>query len=155
MLWKTKTDGAYRCVRLIDGVAIKTPYLFKFEDLAFLWEKDGRPKSIRWLKNWWWELFRTGCKHNEQEARQWGKLGAQEINGVRLCRVRRCLPWGLAVVMDKAEPLGRPVRFPEEDFAARTLIGRAQDLNKESTFGIVAGNVVIVDYGWWVPPPSE
>jgi hypothetical protein len=41
MLWKTKPDGAYRCVGLIDGLAIKTPYLFNYEDLVFWWEKDG------------------------------------------------------------------------------------------------------------------
>ena len=154
MLWKTNSDGATRRVRLIDGLAFKTPYLFKYEDLIFWWDKAGRPKSIRLLlKNWWWELFHTGCKHNAQEVRRWQELGAREISGVSLCPVRFYLPWGLLVVMTRAEPLGRKVSL-EEDHAARQLIGRSMDTGKTDTFGIIVGRVVVVDYGWWDSPPA-
>lgn len=77
-------------------------------------------------------------------------MGTQEINGVSLCPVLYHLPLGLLVVMTKAEPLGRSPTFPEEDFAAKALIGRSQDTGKPDTFGIINGKVVVVDYGWWV-----
>jgi hypothetical protein len=54
--------------------------------------------------------------------------------------------------MRKAAPLGRPVSIPE-DMAAINLIGMSQDTGRESTFGILDGQVVVVDYGWWKPPP--
>jgi hypothetical protein len=148
MLWKTISDGASRRVRLVDGLAFKTLYLFKYSDLIFWWDKAGRPKSIRWLlKDWWWDLFHTGCKHNEQEVRRWQELGGQEIKGVRLCPVRFYLPWGLLVVMTRADPLGRSVSL-EEDNAARWLIGMSRDTGRPDTFGFINGKLVVVDYGW-------
>ena len=53
--------------------------------------------------------------------------------------------------MTKADPLppGYSVSIIE-DLAAGTLIGRNQDTGKPDTYGIVAGDLVIVDYGWWV-----
>jgi hypothetical protein len=47
--------------------------------------------------------------------------------------------------MCRAAPLGRPVSM-EEDMTAIGLIGKG----RESTFGIIADKVVIVDYGWWI-----
>jgi hypothetical protein len=154
MLWKIKVGGAFRCVRLIDGLALKTPYVFKYTDLVFHWKKAGKPKSIRWLlKDWWWDLFRAGCKHSQQEVRRWQQMGAQEINGVRLCPVRFHLRCGLLVVMTKADPLpqGRSVSIIE-DLAAAALIGRNQDTGKPDSYGLINGHLVVVDYGWWVQP---
>jgi hypothetical protein len=42
----------------------------------------------------------------------------------------------------------------EEDMTAIGLIGKSQDTGKESTYGVLAGDVVIVDYGWWIRLPS-
>jgi hypothetical protein len=55
--------------------------------------------------------------------------------------------------MPKAGPLGRAVSL-EEDMTAIGLIGKSQDTGKESTYGVLAGDVVIVDYGWWIRLPS-
>jgi hypothetical protein len=154
MLWKTTTKGAFRCVRLIDGLALKSPYVFKYTDLVFHWKLAGKPKSILWLlKDWWWDLFYAGCKHNQQEVRRWQQIGPQEINGVRLCPVQFHLPFGLLVVMTKADPLpeGRTVSITE-DVAAAALMRRHQDTGKPDTYGFINGNLVVVDYGWWVRP---
>ncbi|MGB9121202.1 MAG: hypothetical protein WCE73_11325 [Candidatus Angelobacter sp.] len=51
--------------------------------------------------------------------------------------------------MRRAAPLGRPVSM-EEDMTAIGLIGKSQDTGRESTFGIIADKVVIVDYRWWI-----
>jgi hypothetical protein len=53
--------------------------------------------------------------------------------------------------MTKADPLppGYSVSITE-DLAAGTLIGRNQDTGKSDTYGIVNGDLVVVDYGWWV-----
>jgi hypothetical protein len=150
MLWKTNRNGAYRCVRLIDGLAVKTPHLFKYEDLVFYWQKAGRPKSPLWWFRQWWSVLYRGCKHNEQEVRRWCEMGTREINDVRLCPIRYHLRYGLLVVMTKAEPLNRTVSMTE-DMAAGALIGKFQDTGKPDTFGLVNGRVVVVDYGWWVP----
>lgn len=150
MLWRTTTNGAYRCVRFIDGFALKTPYLFKYADLIANWRISGKPKSLRWWLSEWWNLFYSGLKHNQQEVRRWEEKGTQEISGVSLCPIRFHLPLGLLVVMTKADPLGRSPTFPDEDFAAFHLIGKWQDTGKPETFGIINGKVVVVDYGYWV-----
>ena len=148
------TTGRSRFVLLADGLAFKTPYLFKYSDLIEQWRlarRAGKRRSIEWLfKEWWLGLFRLGCEHNKQEVRRWQQMGTQEVNGVGLCRIRKFLPWGLLVIMDRADPLGRTVSL-EEDNAARILIGMNRDTGKPDTFGFVNGNVVVVDYGWWIP----
>jgi hypothetical protein len=157
MLWKTNSRGAFRCVRLIDGLAFKTPYVFKYTDLVFHWKRAGKPKSIRWLlKDWWWDLFHAGCKHSQQEFRRWQQIREREINGVSLCPVRFHLPFGLLVVMTKADPLphGQSVSIVE-DLAAAALISRNQDTGKPDTYGLINGNLVVVDYGWWIRPPRK
>ena len=58
---------------------------------------------------------------------------------------------GTFCVMLRAAPLGRTVSL-EEDMTAIHLIGKSQDSGKQSTCGILAGKVVIVDYGWWIRP---
>jgi len=150
MLWTTNTNGRYRCVRFVNGLAFKTPYLFRCADLMFDWRRVGRPYSLRWWLREWCDRFQGALKHNQQEVRRWQEMGTREINGVSLCPVLYHLPLGLLVIMLKAEPLGRSPTFPEEDFAAGALIGRSQDTGKPDTFGIINGKVVVVDYGWWV-----
>ena len=151
MLWETRTDGAFRCVRLTAGLAVKTPYVSRFKYLFQLWRRARSPISVSWWLREWWELFYEGCKHNQQEVSRWTQIGAREVNGVSLCPVRYSLRWGLLVVMLRAAPLGRPVSL-QEDMTAFGLIGKSQDTGKQSTFGVIAGKVVIVDYGWWIRP---
>lgn len=105
--------------------------------------------SFLWWYREWGSLFYEGCKHNQQEALRWKQIGTQEVNGLSLCPVLRSQRWGLLVVMPKAGPLGRAVSL-EEDMTAIGLIGKSQDTGKESTYGVLAGKVVIVDYGWWI-----
>jgi hypothetical protein len=149
MLWETKSDGAFRRVRLTARLAIKTPYVFKFKYLFQLWRRAQSPISLSWWLREWRELFYEGCKHNQQEARRWKQIGTQEVNGVSLCPVLYSQRWGLLVIMRRAAPLGRPVSM-DEDMTAIGLIGKAQDTGRESTFGIIADKIVIVDYGWWI-----
>lgn len=149
LFWTTKSDGAFRCVRLTNRYAIKTPYVFKVRYLFQLWQRKQKPMSFLWWYREWWSLFYEGCKNNEQEALRWKQIGAQEVNGVSLCPVLRSQRWGLLVVMPKAGPLGRAVSL-EEDMTAIGLIGKSQDTGRESTYGVLAGKVVIVDYGWWI-----
>jgi len=151
MLWEIKSDGSSRRVHLTEHLAIKTPYVFKFRDLFQLWRGMGRPMSPLWWPTQWWKRFYEGCKHNQQEARRWKERGSRQIGGISLCPVLCSQRWGLLVVMRKAAPLGRPVSI-EEDMAAINLIGMSQDTGRESTFGILDGKVVVVDYGWWKPP---
>jgi hypothetical protein len=151
LLWTARQDGAFRCVRLTSRFAIKTPYIFKIRYLYLLWQRAQRPISASWWCREWRSLFYEGCKHNQQEGLRWKQQGAQEINGVSLCPVLHSQRWGLFVVMLRAAPLGRTVSL-EEDMAAIQLIGKSQDSGKQSTYGIVAGKVVIVDYGWWIRP---
>ena len=148
MLWETKSDGAFRRVRLTARLAIKTPYVFKLNYLFQLWRRAHRPISLSWWLKEWWELFYEGCKHNQQEAHRWKQIGTEEVNGISLCPVLYSERWGLLVIMRRACPLGRPVSM-EEDMTAIRLIGKPQDTGKETTFGIIADKVVIVDYGWW------
>lgn len=149
MLWETKSDGAFRRVRLTAGLAIKTPYVFKFKYLFQLWRRAQSPIALSWWLREWRELFYEGCKHNQQEARRWKQIGTREVNGVSLCPVLYSQRWGLLVIMRRAAPLGRPVSM-DEDMTAIGLIGKAQDTGRESTFGIIADKIVIVDYGWWI-----
>jgi hypothetical protein len=136
---------------LTDALVFKTPYVFKLRYLSQLWQRAHKPLSLSWWLRQWWELFYEGCKHNQQEASRWKEIGSQEIAGVSLCPVLRSLRWGLLIVMPRAAPLGRSVSL-EEDMAAGSLIGKFQDTGKQSTFGILAGKIVVVDYGWWVVP---
>jgi hypothetical protein len=154
MLWTTNTSGAYRCVRLIDGLALKTPHLCKYSDLKFHWERAGKPSSPSWWFKTWWNGFYGGLKHNQQEVRRWHEVGTREIDGVSLCPIRFHLTLGLLVIMTKADPLGRRPTFPAEDYAAFHLIGSWRDTGKPDTFGIINGKVVVVDYGWWVQKPA-
>jgi len=151
ILWTTRSDGAFRCVRLAERLAIKTPYVFKVRYLCQLWQRQQKPMSPLWWFRQWWDLFYEGCKHNQQEARRWKQIGAQEVNKVGLCPALRSQRWGLLVVMPRAAPLGRHVSI-DEDMTAAHLIDRRQDTGKESTFGILNSKVVIVDYGWWIRP---
>jgi hypothetical protein len=125
MLWETKSDGAFRRVRLTSALVFKTPYVFKFRYLFQLWQRAHKPISPSWWFREWWELFYEGCQHNQQEARRWKEMGAREISTVSLCPVRCSQRWGLLVIMSRAGPLGRPVSL-EEDMAAIHLIGRSR-----------------------------
>src|ERR1700684_4557441 len=98
LFWTTKSDGAFRCVRLTNRLAIKTPYVFKIRYLFQLWRREQRPISPLWWSRQWWELFYEGRMHNQQEARRWKEHGPQEINGVSLCPVLCSQRWGLWVV---------------------------------------------------------
>jgi hypothetical protein len=97
---------------------------------------------------------------------EWHRKGEQKISGVGLCPIRFYLPHGLLVVMRRADevPAGRvDVRqdvlsngfvSSEEMRAAALVMGRNQDTSKPSTYGLIDGALVIVDYGWIAPHKS-
>lgn len=106
---------------------------------------------------------------NEREVQtwlEWRRNGEQKISGVGLCPIRFHLPYGLLVVMKRADnlPVGRvdvSQDFMSDGFvsdaemrAASLLIGRNQDTSKSSTYGLIDGNLVVVDYGWIAPRKS-
>ena len=107
---------------------------------------------------------------NEREVQTWLKWhrnGEQKISRVGLCPIRFYLPFGLLVVMKRANevPAGRVDSSNDflsngfvtdaEARAASLLIGRNQDTSKPSTFGLIDGELVVVDYGFILPPPSS
>jgi hypothetical protein len=146
ILWTTKSDGAFRCVRLTERLAIKTPYVFKVRYLCQLGQRQQKPTSPLWWFRQWWACFTKAANITSRKRRRWKRIGAQEVNKVTLCPVLRSQRWGLLVVMPRAAPLGRHVSI-DEDMTAAHLIDKRQDTGKESTFGILDGKVVIVDYG--------
>jgi hypothetical protein len=166
MLWETKADGLFRVVRLTRRFAFKTPHLLNCMQLKNDWRLLGAPgakPSIAWRWRTWCKLFRENCSVNEREVRtwlEWHTNGEQRISGVGLCPIRFYLPHGFLVVMSRADtvPAGRVdvsqdmlsngfVRF-EEMQAAAQLIGRNQDTSKPSTYGLINGRLVVVDYGF-------
>ena len=172
MLWETKSDGLFRVVRLTRHHAFKTPHLLNRKQLNNDWRLLGTPgekPSIAWLWNTWCKLFRENCSVNEREANrwlEWHRDGEQTISGVGLCPIRFYLPHGLLVVMRRADnvPAGRVDMnqdflsngfvSSEEMRAAALLIGRDQDTSKPSTYGLINGQLVVVDYGFVVTPPK-
>ena len=106
---------------------------------------------------------------NEREVKtwlEWHRNGEQKISGVGLCPIRFYLRHGFLVVMSRADkvPAGRvdvshdflPNGFVSdaEMRAATLLIGRDQDTSKPSTYGLIEGKLVVVDYGWIAPHKS-
>jgi len=177
MLWETKSGGLFRVVRLTRRLAIKTPHVLNRRQLNNDWRLLGAPgakPSIAWRWNTWCKLFRENCSVNKREVQtwlEWHGNGEQKISGVGLCPIRFYLPHGLFVVMCRADkvPAGRVdvnrdflsngfVSF-EEMRAAALLIGRDQDTSKPDTYGLINGQLVVVDYGFVAapmsPPPNE
>lgn len=171
MLWETKSDGLFRVVRLTRHFAFKTPHFLNRRQLKNDWKLlriPGKP-SIAWRWKTWRKLFRENCAMNQQEVQtwlEWHRNGEQKISGVGLCPIRFYLPYGFLVVMSRADnvPAGRvdvSHDFLSNGFvsdaetrAASLLIGRNQDTTKPSTYGLIDGKLVVVDYGWIAPPKS-
>jgi hypothetical protein len=171
MLWETKSDGLFRVVRLTRRFAFKTPHILNRRQLKSDWRSlriSGKP-SIAWRWKTWCKLFRENRTVNESEVQtwlEWHRKGEQKISGVGLCPIRLYLPHGLLVVMRRADevPAGRvDVRqdvpsngfvSSEEMRAAALVMGRNQDTSKPSTYGLIDGALVIVDYGWIAPHKS-
>lgn len=172
MLWETKSDGLFRVVRLTRRFAFKTPHILNRKQLRNDWALQGTPgekPSIAWRWKTWRTLFRENCSVNEREANnwlEWHRNGEQRISSVGLCPIRFYLPHGLLVVMRRANnvPAGRVdvnqdflsngFVSSEEMRAAARLIGRDQDTSKPSTYGLIKGQLVVVDYGFVVTPPK-
>ena len=173
MLWETKTDGLFRVVRLTRRFAFKTPHILNRRQLKNDWRLLGTPgakPSMAWRWRTWRKLFCENCSMNEREVQTWlewqGK-GEQTVSGVGLCPIRFYLPFGLLVVMKRAEKV--PARRVDashgylcnefvsdaEMQAASLLIGRNQDTSKPDTYGLIDGQLVVVDYGFVLPPPSH
>lgn len=166
MLWETKSDGLFRVVRLTRHFAFKTPHILNRKQLKNDWKLLGTPgakPSIAWRWKTCCKLFRENCSVSEREVQtwlEWHRNGEQKISGVGLCSIRYYLPHGLLVVMRRAEnvPAGRVdvnrdflsngfVSF-EEMRAAALLIGKDQDTSKPDAYGLIDGELVVVDYGF-------
>ena len=172
MLWETKSDGLFRVVRLTRRFAFKTPHILNRRQLKNDWKSLGTPgarPSIAWRWRTWRKLFRENCFMNEREVQtwlEWHRNGEQKISGVGLCPIRFYLPHGFLVVMSRADqvPAGRVGESqdvlskgfvsPEEMRAAAILMGWNQDTRKPSTYGLIDGELVVVDYGWIAPHKS-
>jgi hypothetical protein len=168
-LWETKNNGNFRVVRLTRRFAFKTPRILEFNGLKAEWRQYGNPTSkpsISWQLRAWFKLFRQNRLVNEEEARtykEWQCKGARKIADVGLCPILFHLPWGLLNVMPKAvpvppnrisgsqDPWSNGVVSCEEMNAAAILMGRNSDTSKADTFGLVNGELVVVDYGWLQP----
>ena len=91
-----------------------------------------------------WRNFLLGLLANLQE-REFAKLGWSE-----LCPVSFSLPGGLLVVMPRA---GRPCdHYTDTDYLLMIELAKDEGRHlpveyKESSFGILGGSLVIVDYG--------
>jgi hypothetical protein len=169
LLWETKNNGNFRVVRLTRRFAFKTPRILEFNGLKAEWRQHGNPSSkpsVPWQIKAWFKLFRQNRLVNEEEARtymEWQRTGARRIGGVGLCPILFQLPWGLLNVMPRAAsvPVNRisPTQDPwsngavscEEMNAAAMLMGRNSDTGKADTFGLVNGELMVVDYGWVHP----
>jgi hypothetical protein len=106
-------------------------------------------------------------KREVQTWLEWHRNGEQKISGVGLCPIRYYLPLGLLVMMKRADKV--PARrvdvihdFRSNGFvsdaemrAASLLIGRNQDTSKSDTYGLINEELVVVDYGFILPPPSH
>lgn len=168
-LWETKNNGNFRVVRLTRRFAFKTPRILEFNGLMAEWRQSGNPNSkppIPWQVRAWFKLFRQNRLVNEEETRtyeKWRRNGARRVACVGLCPILFHLPWGLLNVMPRAAsvPLNRisPTQDPwsngavscEEMNAAAMLMGRNSDIGKPDTFGLVNGELMVVDYGWLHP----
>lgn len=166
MLWKTRANGLFRCVRLTRRFAFKTPYVLNWRQLKNDWRLFGKPKSVSWLLRTWCKLFRENCMSNDAELRrwqEWSQSGAQKVSGVGLCPILFYLPLGLLVVMRRADPvpegrvskqqdpMSNGVASFEEMQAAALLMGKNADTGKPDTYGLIDGGLVVVDYGSFVP----
>jgi hypothetical protein len=170
MLWVTKNNGNFRVVRLTRRFAFKTPRLLEFRGLNGEWKQQcghsASKPTIGWLWRTWLELFRQNRLVNEEEVRtykEWQRRGSQRAYGVGLCPILFHLPWGFLNVMPRAapvpldrvnrshDPFSNGAVSSEEMNAAGFLMGRNLDTSKVDTFGLVNGELVVVDYGW-VPP---
>jgi len=170
MLWETKSDGLFRVVRLTRHFAFKTPHILNRKQLKNDWKLLGTPgakPSITWRWRTWCKLFRENCSVNQREVQtwlEWHRNSEQKISGVGLCPILYYLPHGLLVVMNRAAkvPAGRVnvdqdlgsngLVSSEEMRAAAILIGRNQDTSKADTYGLINGQLVVVDYGFVVAP---
>ena len=146
--------------------AFKTPRILEFNGLKAEWRQYGNPNSKPSIPSQvkaWFKLFRQNRLVNEEETRtyeEWRRNGARRVAGVGLCPILFHLPWGLLNVMPRAAsvPTNRisPAQDPwsngavscEEMNAAAMLMGRNSDTGKPDTFGLVNGELMVVDYGW-------
>ena len=169
LLWETKNNGLFRVVRLTRRYAFKTPRVLEFYGLNLEWQRFGTPgskPSALWLVRAWFKLFGQSRLVNAEEARtyqEWKHRGAPRIAGVALCPVLCNLPWGLLNVMPRAaevplnrinlnqDPFSNGAVSSEEMSAAVHLTGRNSDTHKPDTFGLINGELVVVDYGWLHP----
>lgn len=168
-LWETRNNGNFRVVRLTRHFALKTPRILEFNGLRGEWRQTGNrasKPSIPWLWRTWLKLFRQNRLVNEEEFRtyqEWRRKGSPKISGVGLCPILFHLPWGLLNAMPRAtpvppsrvdntqDPLSNGAVSFEEMNAADILMGRRSDTGKADTFGILNGELVVVDYGWLAP----
>jgi hypothetical protein len=114
-------SGATRIVLLIGGWAIKIP---RFTH---------------------WNLFLCGLLANRQE-RMFGRLWCKDSR--KLCPILFSLPGGFLVVMRRAEPMPESL-FEILDIEAWKDCGDfvIPVENKISSFGLIDGAIVAVDYG--------
>lgn len=170
LLWETKNNGLFRVVRLTRRFAFKSPRILEFRGLQLEWQHYGNPASrpsIPWKIRTWLKLFEQSRLVNEEEARtykEWRRNGSRRIAGVGLCPIVFHLPWGLLNVMRRASPVplnrisgsqnswsdGAAVTVEEMD-AAAMIMGRRSDVRKADTYGLLNGELVVVDYGWLNP----
>ncbi len=110
--------GATRTVILVCGYAVKVPRLHS------------------------WRAFLNGLLANMTE-REFAATGWPE-----LCPVRFSLPGGWLIVMDRAFPLTDEqwASFDPEAFCCREKYAVPAEM-KRSSFGLMSGRIVAVDYG--------
>ncbi|CAA9548603.1 MAG: hypothetical protein AVDCRST_MAG23-2774 [uncultured Sphingosinicella sp.] len=103
------------------------------------WVVLTRRYALKFPRPTSWRDFLVGLRNNLNEARD-GNLSGR-------CPVIAKAPLGFAIVMPRARILTE-IEFAGFDYHGFCREHKVQAEPKPDSFGVVAGRVVAVDYGW-------
>src|SRR5690348_15267305 len=167
--WNREMQSLFACFSYLLRDTLRTRFKLKIVSQTSSLRVDveacsvvvkGLVQCLPWQIRAWFKLFRRNRLVNEEGARtyeEWRRQGARRIAGVGLCPILFHLPWGLLAVMLRAasvpsdrvkksqDPLSNGAVSFEEMNAAAFLMGRNSDTVKADTFGMVKGELMVVD----------
>jgi hypothetical protein len=137
MIYKT---GMYRIVWTVGCWALKFPrlHLWHYIRTFFaLWNPKEWAESVK-------KIVGGNLEVNRNESTRWRASRNKEQWGIPLCPVLFCLPYGSLLVMRRADPLNRKLTEEEQHTGFNQLGG---DGVKPNSYGLLNGQLVIIDYG--------
>lgn len=138
----TCKTGMHRVVWFVGRWVLKFPRIHLLHYTRFFPILNPR-KLKEWAESWS-RIAGGNFEVNRNEGARWRASKNKESYGIPLCPIRFCLPYGLLVVMRRAEPLNRALTAEEKSLGFQALDG---DGLKPDSYGLLDGQLVAIDYG--------